>query len=112
MKKYKQILLFPILILLMASFLFSQSESHSTIATNHLKQTDKIDFLTEPEIRILSPTDSTINDFPVLTFMDKNEVSDMVYELFEESYMNQSVRLFNFCQNYLININMIENREP
>ena len=85
---------------------------HSNADVDHVGEINGNNFLCSPKIVILSPIDSIINDLPVLTIMPENDVTTMVYNLFEKSYMYQSARLYNLCQNYLIKINKIEKTEP
>ena len=112
MKNYIWILLFHFLILQLTYPSFSQFAIRSNKDIENLDVFKGFDFLANPDIIILLPIDSLINEPPVLTIMPENEVTNMVCELFEKSYMHQSARLYNLCQNYLITVNKIKTPEP
>jgi len=62
---------------------------------------------------ILSPADSIINGYPLLKVKPPEDtISEIVYNLFENSFMRQSVRLYYLIQNFLINKGELESYEP
>ncbi len=62
---------------------------------------------------ILQPADSVIDGLPVLQVLNKGDtVAQIVYHLFQDSYMGTAVRYYYFAQYYLMNAARLEKTEP
>jgi len=83
----------------------------STFQCNKYGDFDKV--LSSPEFIILMPTDSVINDLPVLIEKPHTDsISMFVHDLFESSYMYNAVRFYYLAQIYLMQAGEIDQLEP
>jgi hypothetical protein len=65
------------------------------------------------KVVILKPTDKKKNNVPIYEiFSEEAENKKIVEELFQTSFMRNSVRLYFLAQNYLINSGILEKQEP
>jgi len=90
----------------------SNANSNDTIEKElGLKLQD--DLFEDMRVVLLQPVDSTIGGIPVLKIKPSEDtVSQVVYDLFEYSFMRTSVKLYYLVQAYLINEGQLELYEP
>jgi len=75
-------------------------------------QIPEINEINPLEFIILSPSDTMINEFPLLEIKPHDEVTEYVMELSQDSYMKQAIRLYCHCQNFLVNSGRKDQVEP
>lgn len=113
MNAYKKIIIFWLFLFILSAILnLAFGKPREGIEKRAINE----EFLYQKNIQkvaILKPTGEKKNNVPIYEiFSEDAENKKIVEELFQTSFMRNSVRLYFLMQNYLINIGILEKQEP